>query len=275
MDFCILSKDLDMDNLLNFTSSGKGKTIVFLHGFCESSEIWEPFVQPFTKDYHIVCIDLSGHGKSIGLGTSTTIEGMAELVNKTIVSVTSDKFILVGHSLGGYVTIAYAEKFPETLAGFCFFHSSAYSDAPDKKENRNKTAEYVKKHGVEAFSNPFVPGLFFGRRKEELNESISFATKIALKMKAENIVNTILAMRDRKERINVLEETILPVAFIVGKDDTAVPFEKSLAQCHLPKQSSVLFLAQTGHMGMFERKIECTLFLKGFFDQVFANPVTA
>lgn len=261
-----------MENLLNFTSHGKGKTIVFLHGFCESTEIWDHFIQSFIKEYHVVCIDLPGHGKSAGLGENTTIDSITNLVNKTILSITSDKVILVGHSLGGYVTIAYADKFSTHLAGFCFFHSSAYEDSQEKKENRNKTAEYVEKHGVEAFSNPFVPGLFYGPRKEELKESIIYATKIALKMKSENIVNTILAMRDRKERTKVLEQTNLPVAFIVGKDDTAVPLEKSLAQCHLPKQSTVLFLAKTGHMGMFERKIECSLFLKGFFGQVFGNP---
>ncbi|MBC7387742.1 MAG: alpha/beta hydrolase [Opitutaceae bacterium] len=261
-----------MGNLLNFTSKGKGKIVVFLHGFCESVEIWDHFVNSFTEEFQVVCIDLPGHGKSEALGENTYIENIADLVNETMLSITPDKFILVGHSLGGYVTLAYAEKYFQNLAGFCLFHSSAYEDAPDKKENRNKTAEYVKKHGVEAFSNPFVPALFYRGRKEELKDSIIYATKIALKMKSENIVNTIYAMRDRKDRITVLQETNLPVAFIVGKEDTGVPLEKSLAQCYLPQQSSVLFLAETGHMGMFERQIECSLFLKGFFGQVFGNP---
>ena len=260
-----------MSGLLHHTSTGKGKTIVFIHGFCESTEIWTSYAKHFEDSYNVVCIDLPGHGKSAGLGDKTTIDLMADLVHKTLTHLELDKPVIIGHSLGGYVTVAFAEKFPEALAGFCFFHSSAFEDTPETKEKRIKTAEYVKNHGVDSFSIPFVPGLFFQKRREELKTSIDFATEIARKMTTENIVNTIYAMRDRKERIEFLKETALPVAFIVGKEDTAVTIDKSLAQCHLPKQSSVLFLGQTAHMGMFEREKETVLFLKGFINQAFGG----
>ncbi len=194
---------------------------------------------------------------------------MASLVHKTLDHLKIEKPVIIGHSLGGYVTVAFAEMFPSSLSGFCFFHSSAFEDTPESKEKRIKTAEYVKNHGVDSFSIPFVPGLFFQKRREELKASIDFATEIARKMTVDNIVNTIYAMRDRKERIEFLKETSLPVAFIIGKEDTAVTIDKSLAQCHLPNRSSVLFLGQTAHMGMFEREIETALFLKGFINQSF------
>ena len=275
MYLCILELiNHQMENILNFTDHGKGETIVFLHGFCESIQIWDQFKLHF-KDFRIICIDLPGHGKSKGLGVDTIIEKLSDAVNRTLSSLNLNRYILVGHSLGGYVTITYAGKYHNKLAGFCLFHSSAHEDSSEKKESRDKTAEYVLKHGVEVFANPFVPPLFYSKRKEELKDDINFATTIAKKMRTEDIVNTIVAMRDRKERISVLIKAKIPVAFIVGKDDTGVPLEISLSQCYLPKFSSVLFLAETGHMGMFERELECALFLKGFFGQVYGIPTTA
>lgn len=250
--------------MLNYTREGQGKTIVFLHGFCESIQIWDFFKPYFIGGYEVVCLDLPGHGKSEGLGYETTIEKIAFQVNETLDSLQIAKPIIIGHSLGGYVGLAYAEMYPEKLAGLCLFHSSAFADAPEKKENRNKTIDYVEKHGVEAFSNPFVPNLFFHKRREILKEKIEYATQIARKMTVENIANATRAMRDRKETLEVLKESKVPIAFIVGKEDSAVTLNKSLEQCQLPSISHTLFLGETGHMGMFERPEECKSFLSGF-----------
>jgi pimeloyl-ACP methyl ester carboxylesterase len=250
--------------MLHYTVQGKGKPVVFIHGFCETSEIWARFTPFFTPHFQVICVDLPGFGKSEGLGYETSMERMAFLLKETLDTANIEKPVLIGHSLGGYVALAYAEMFPESLAGFCLFHSTAFEDAPEKKENRNKTIEYVEKYGVDAFCNPFVPGLFFHKRRESLKPEIEETLVIARQTSLDSIVNTTKAMRDRKERIEVLENSTVPVAFIVGKDDTAVTFDKSLAQCHLPKQSQTLFLSETGHMGMFERPEECAKFLKGF-----------
>lgn len=253
---------------LNYTVKGQGMPIVFIHGFCESLQIWESFSPTFESNFQVIYIDLPGHGKSKGLGYETSVDKMAFQVKETLNSLNIKKALLVGHSLGGYVTIAFADMFPEMLLGICFFHSSAFEDTPEKKENRNKTMDYVEKHGVDAFSIPFVPGLFFHKHREQLKEHIDFATQIARKMNKEDIINTIRAMRDRKDRAHVLEEIQVPVAFIVGKEDSAVPLNKSLEQCALAPKSQVLFLGETSHMGMFERKTDCQTFLKGFLDAI-------
>src|SRR4051812_676996 len=172
-----------MKDLLNYTQEGNGKSIVFIHGFCESIEIWDYFKPDFVNEYQVTCLDLPGHGKSKGLGYETSIDKMAFQVRETLESLNIEQPILIGHSLGGYVSLAYAEMYPDKLSGCCLFHSSAFADAPEKKENRNKTMDYVEKHGVEAFSDPFVPALFFHKRREALREKIDFAIQIARKMK--------------------------------------------------------------------------------------------
>jgi pimeloyl-ACP methyl ester carboxylesterase len=254
-----------IDMTLNSIVEGQGSPIVFIHGFCESLHIWDFFIPHFTAQHLVIRIDLPGHGQSAGLGYETSVEKMAFQLKETLDSLHMGPPVLVGHSLGGYVALAYAEMFPDHIKGLCLFHSTAFEDSPEKKENRNKTIEFVEKHGVEPFTAPFVPGLFFHKRRELMKEKIDFAIEIARQMNKENIISTIGAMRDRKNRIDVLKELRVPFALIAGKDDTAVTLDKSIEQCHLALQSHVLFLGETAHMGLFEREEACKNFLSGFF----------
>jgi pimeloyl-ACP methyl ester carboxylesterase len=258
-----------MTSILSYTSEGQGKPLVFIHGFCETTEIWHYFKNYFTRGYQVICVDLPGFGGSKGIKDQTSIENFAISLNTTLKSIGIEKPILIGHSLGGYVALAYAEMYPSEMAGMCMFHSTVFEDLPEKKENRNKTIDYVEKHGVDAFCNPFVPGLFFHKRRDELKEQIQYVLQIARKTSLESIVNTTRAMRDRKDRTHVISQLQFPVAYIIGKEDTAVTFDKSLTQCHLASQSHVLFLGNTAHMGMFEREKECANFLLGFIQGIF------
>jgi pimeloyl-ACP methyl ester carboxylesterase len=258
-----------MSHLLAYSIEGIGNPIVFIHGFCETKEIWTYFKKYFHPNFQTVCVDLPGFGDSPILEKECSIPAMARCLKKTIDNLHLEKIVLVGHSLGGYVALSYAELFPEKVAGICLFHSTAFEDTPEKKENRNKTIEYVKKHGVEAFCNPFVPGLFFHKRRALLKNDIEKVLQIAKKTQLSVVVDTTLAMRDRKDQTTLLQNMKIPVGFIVGKEDTAVPLERSLAQCHLADESHVLFLAETGHMGMFEREKECALFLRGICEGIF------
>jgi len=260
-----------MPKPVSYSIEGQGKTILFIHGFCETKEIWHYFKNYFTNSYQVLCIDLPGFGGSIGLEKNTSIEAMSGALHDTLQHLNIEKPVLVGHSLGGYVALAYAEQYPNDLAGICLFHSTAFEDASEKKENRNKTIEYVKNHGVDAFCNPFVPGLFFHKRRAELKSQIDFVLQMARKTSLSSILETTAAMRDRKERIGVLKNIKIPVSFIIGKEDTAVTFDKSIAQCHLAKNSQALFLAETGHMGMLEREQECADFLSGFLKDIFKS----
>jgi len=258
-----------MSKLLAYSIEGIGNPIVFIHGFCETQEIWTDFRQSFNANFQTICVDLPGFGLSAPLEKECAIPEMAKCLKSTLDHLQLEKIVLVGHSLGGYVALSFTELFPENVAGICLFHSTAFEDTPEKKENRNKTIEYVKKHGVEAFCNPFVPGLFFHKRRTLLQNDIEKVLEIAKKTPLSVAVDTTLAMRDRKDQTTLLQNLKIPVGFIVGKEDSAVPLEKSLAQCHLAAESHVLFLAETGHMGMFEREKECALYLKRFCESIF------
>ncbi|GAA4312799.1 alpha/beta hydrolase [Nibribacter koreensis] len=238
-------------NLLSHTQSGTGPTLVFLHGFCESKEVWTDFVKPLLHEFQIITLDLPGHGES-ELPKDYSMEAQARQVQETLVSLNVEKCLLVGHSMGGYVSLAVAEQFPDLLYGLCLFHSSALADNEEKKESRNKTVEFIQKHGVDKFMETFVAPLFAESNRVSCQPAIEKMQTIGKATPQETIIGCLQAMRDRKDRTEVLKTTPIPVFFMAGKEDPAVPLEATLQQCHLPENSMTYFLGHVGHMGMFE-----------------------
>jgi pimeloyl-ACP methyl ester carboxylesterase len=244
-------------------------TLVFLHGFCESKELWNDLISKLPEKFHCVALNLPGYGENLETVEDYSMEAMAEAVHDELKKLHIKKFILVGHSLGGYVSLAFAEKYPKMLQGLCLFHSSALPDSEEKKANRNKTIEFVKKHGVDLFMDSFVAPLFAPENRGKCKKDIEKLIKIGKATPEESIIKTLRAMRDRKKRLKVLKEATFPVLFIAGKVDGAVPLEATLEQCHLPNNSTTVFLGGTAHMGMFERPYETRKSLEKFAELVF------
>jgi len=250
---------------LAYTDSGAGIPLVLIHGFCESKSIWQEFESELFSHFRVISLDLPGFGESPQLPL-TTIETFADAVNGLLLELSIKKCVLVGHSLGGYVSLAFGEKYPDKLLGLGLFHSTAFADPEEKKQNRNKTIEFLKVNGVPAFIEPFVPGLFYPKYRKNHATAIHKLIEIGLGTSALSIIATTEAMRDRIDRTSVLKSLDVPVLFIVGKNDNAVPLESSLLQISLAKTTHVLILDETAHMGMFERKKETLDFLKGFVE---------
>jgi pimeloyl-ACP methyl ester carboxylesterase len=238
--------------MLNYTESGKGKTLVLVHGFCESNQIWKKLQPQLSTKYRVICSDLPGFGKSPLKVKDISIAYYAEMLKELLSFLNVDKCCMIGHSLGGYVTLAFAEKYPVMLNSFGLFHSTAFADNTEKKESRNKTIQFIEKHGVEMFAQSFVSPLFYAENRMLLKEEIATTTSIAAASSREGVIEATKAMRDRSDYTHVLKNTTLPVLFIIGKEDTAVPLEKSLEQCHIPGDSTVHFIKGVGHMGMIE-----------------------
>ena len=251
------------------TTKPAENTLVFLHGFCENKTLWNDLISKLPEKFHCVALDLPGYGENLEPVEDYSIEAMAEAVHDELKKLHIRKFILVGHSLGGYVSLAFAEKYPKMLQGLCLFHSSALADSEEKKASRNKTIDFVKKHGVEVFMDSFVAPLFAPENREKCKNAIEKLIKVGKATPEESIVKTLRAMRDRKKRLKVLKEAAYPVLFIAGKEDGAVPLEATLEQCHLPNNSTTVFLGGTAHMGMFERPYETRKSLEKFAELVF------
>ena len=251
--------------MLAYSDFGKGDAVVLLHGFCENRQIWQATASVLSKNRRILCIDLPGFGESPSYG-KFDMEYMAERLNELLKKLRINRFVLIGHSMGGYVALAYKEKYPETLKGLGFFHSTSFPDDAEKKKKRNATVKLVQEKGAKAFAALFTPSLFSEKNKKKFADQVHFWTRTAADTPAETIIGVTKAMRDRKDRRKILKNISVPVLFIAGKDDAAVPLERTLAECSLPSDASVHIFSHTGHMAFIEKQQESALALKHLVD---------
>jgi pimeloyl-ACP methyl ester carboxylesterase len=247
-----------------YTEIGDGLPVVLIHGFCETNEIWNDFKRDLSPHFRVLCPDLPGFGKSPLPEGGVTIEGIAEALSEWLKSLKITEYVVIGHSLGGYVAINLAEIDTSAVNGLGLFHSSAFADSDEKKEARNKNIEFVQKHGVEPFAKSSIPNLFYEERRDELRAEIEKVMAIAKTTPAETVIAYTAAMRDREEKVDVLQFFTEKVLIIAGDKDNAVPVEKSKEMETLAPQTYFYLLEETGHMGMIERKSETMSIVRNF-----------
>ena len=236
---------------LSFFVAGTGPSLVFLHGFCEDSRIWDPFVTHFQKNHQVICIDLPGFGQSNPV-SGITIRDMASAVHAVVEELQLSNFVLTGHSMGGYVALAYAQAWPATLRGLGLFHSHPYPDSEEKKEGRMKSIQFINRNGSALYIAQLIPTLFAPAFAKNNLELIDELIARACKYNPEGITHALRAMYQRPDRSQALQQAPFPVLFLIGTEDETIPAEWSKRQTALPSVSSIHYLDGVGHMGMFE-----------------------
>lgn len=239
---------------------GNGKMVMLLHGFSEDGEIWN-YQADLLKDHFTVIVpDLPGSGRSQFID-SADIDFYAEVIKSIIdteqqnVPLTAPREIsLIGHSMGGYITLAFAEKYPQYLNCFGMFHSSAYADNNEKKETRQKAINFINDKGSYPFLKTSIPGLFTKDFAEACPEKIDALIEKGKAFTPEALIQYYEAMVARPDRTAVLKLFSKPILFIIGEFDNAIPLQISLQQCYVPEQSHVHILSSSAHMGMWEEK---------------------
>lgn len=176
--------------------------------------------------------------------------------------------ILIGHSMGGYITMAFAERHPELLSAFGLFHSTAFADSEEKKEGRKKGIRFMEEHGAAEFLKTATPNLYAPGSKEQHPEWIEEHLAAVHNFSDQNLVSYYKAMIQRPDRTLVLKETLLPVLFILGRHDMAVPLQDGLKQSYIPQLSYIHILEDAGHMGMIEVKDEANVILSQFVNTI-------
>lgn len=256
-----------------YHTEGKGKPVILLHGFGEDGNIWHHQIKSLRKNYCLIIPDLPGSGKSEMLKGNCTMEDYAEVIkaiaDESIFKSKKDiKFSLIGHSMGGYITLAFAEKYSKTLNSFGLFHSSAFADDEKKKATRKKGIEFIQKNGTELFLKTAIPNLFSEQTKKEKPELITRLLDISEEISPEALVQYYEAMILRPDTSSVLRSFPKPILFICGKYDTAVPLETSLKQSQISGVAYFHILKHSGHMGMWEESKLSTSYLKEFLSVI-------
>lgn len=248
---------------IHYQVLGNGFPILLIHGFGENSDVWDGILDPLVNGHQLIIPQIPGSGLS-GMITDMSMDGMAGAMKAILDNEGISKTILIGHSMGGYITMAFAEKYPDYLKAYCLFHSTAYADTEEKKATRRKGIQFIRDHGAFEFLKTTTPNLFSQKTRDENPGLIEKQISGLGNFTDDSLVTYYESMIGRPDRREVLKTSKVPVFFLAGKYDNAIPLEDVLGQCHLPELSYIHVLNQSGHMGMLEEPAECTQALINF-----------
>jgi pimeloyl-ACP methyl ester carboxylesterase len=250
---------------ISYFDTGKSNTIILLHGFLENKSMWQELVPELSKKHRIIAIDLLGHGESDSLGYVHSMEENAQLVHAVLSELRIRKAIFVGHSMGGYVALAFAELYPANVKGLVLLNSTSKADSKERKINRDRAIKAVKKD-YKGFIRLAIANLFSPDNRYKFTEEIEKAKQEALKTPLQGIVASLEGMKSRKDREVLLHLTPFPKMLILGKKDPVLVYSETLKQIENTNVKLVTFA--DGHMSPIENKDELIPVLLDFFKKV-------
>jgi pimeloyl-ACP methyl ester carboxylesterase len=243
---------------------GTGLPVMLVHGFTEDRRIWDPLLNGIENKYKWLLPDLPGSGESAFNKSFSQLKNFAGVLHAILENENIRELVLIGHSMGGYISLAFAEKYPGKIRALGLFHSSSYPDSAEKKESREKNIRFIQKHDPALFVEQAIPGLFSESFKSEHPDEIRKLTDRYANFSRESLVLYLDAMKNRSATTGILKSITKPVLFIMGEEDKAVPIKDALEQCHLPRISYIHILTHTAHMGMIENTSLCNSFIDRF-----------
>lgn len=250
---------------IRYSDEGVGRNLVLLHGFIERIEIWEDFSNQLSAINRVVCIELPGHGESELVDEVQTMEKMANHIHVLIEKLGLKNYGLVGHSMGGYLALAYAEQYEDELAGLGLFHSNILSDSDDQKRDRERAISVIERDKSGYIFN-FIPNLFAPCNQQRLAFDIEKLQQGASGMSKEALISCLRGMSLRTDKVSFFYNTDLPIMMILGKEDSRSPVQSGMAQALIPKHAEVLILGDCGHMGYLEKPAETVQFIQSFLN---------
>jgi pimeloyl-ACP methyl ester carboxylesterase len=253
---------------INFLDQGSGRAVVLLHGFLGSLDIWAKTTANLSRSYRVIVIDLPGHGNTGCIGYAHSMDLMAKCVKKVLDSLRLKKYVLIGHSMGGYVALAFADLYPDNMRGLCLFHSTAYSDTEEKKADRLRAIEVVKKNKT-LYTRTTIQNLFATKNLKYLKEEIALATKIAKGTSRQGIIAALYGMKDRPRRDIILGLVTYPIMMVIGELDNIIPPEQLIEQSQSIRNKTILKLEHDGHMGFLESPRKCNKAIRKFLRKCF------
>ncbi|HAH54464.1 MAG TPA: alpha/beta hydrolase [Flavobacterium sp.] len=250
---------------ISYSDTGKGNAIVLIHGFLENQTMWQDLAPELCQKYRVITLDLLGHGESDCLGYVHSMEENADVVQAVLSKLRIRKAVFVGHSMGGYVALAFAELYPEKIRGLVLLNSTSKADSEERKDNRNRAIKAVKKDYT-TFVRLSITNLFSEENREILTDEIEKVKIEALKTPLQGIVASLEGMKNRKDREVLLHLSPYPKMLILGEKDPVLIYETALEQI---KNTAVKFVTfPDGHMSHIENREELKDVLLGFFKSV-------
>ncbi len=261
-------KTIEVDGrMIGYKINGDGPAVVLLHGFGEDSCIWEEqYIR--IRGFKFIIPDLPGSGKSEAT-EDMSLEGLASTLHHFLEKeFPGERPAMIGHSMGGYITLAYEELYPGYLKGFGLFHSTAFADSQEKKASRKKSIDFIEKNGPEEFLKTTISALYGPITKEERPELIEKHIQKSRNFSGAALVSYYVSMMKRPDRTKILQHSSNPVLIVLGQYDQAVPLEDGLKLAYMADISYIHVLDKSGHMGMKEEAEKANELLTNFLTRL-------
>jgi pimeloyl-ACP methyl ester carboxylesterase len=252
---------------IHYRVIGNGAAVMLIHGFAEDNSIWNDISAALSENYQLILPDIPGSGGSPAMTKQHSIDDYAAAMLAILQEEQLDNVVVIGHSMGGYIALAMAEKKPSAIKALGLFHSSAYADDALKIATRHKAISFLQENGSQAFLKTSLPGLFADPLQHK--KSIDNLLQKAENYSRDTLIQYYEAMIKRPDRTDLLVRAKFPVLFVMGFEDKAVPFSHSLQQSHLPSISHISILRGSAHMGMIEEPAKSLLVLTDFLRAIY------
>jgi pimeloyl-ACP methyl ester carboxylesterase len=253
---------------INYSDSGSGAAIVLLHGYLETSEVWNGFAEKLSSVFRVISVDLPGHGLSDVFGEIHTMEFMASAVKELLDSLSIEKVFLTGHSLGGYVALAFLELFPESLSGYCLFHSQPFPDPSEALEKRRREILVIEAGKKDLMYPDNVIRMFAPVNLVNYSDALQRSKEIASQIPGEGIIAVLKGMIIRPSRLNLVEKGRVPFLWILGSMDNYIPCDLVQSKVKLPVNAKVVILKNSGHIGFIEEEENSIKAITEFVNQI-------
>lgn len=234
-----------------YKDQGKGNAIVLLHGFLEETSMWNNLVPELSKKNRVICIDLLGHGKTECIGYIHTMEDMAQAVKAVLKHLKLRKYTFIGHSMGGYVALAFAKLYSESIKGLCLLNSTYEADGKELKQLRTRANKMVQTNFENMVRVSFA-NLFSAESKVEYKAEFETALKVALNTSIQGYIAANEGMKLRNDSSTFFAEAAFKKLIILGKKDTVINFKSTLQFAKRHSIETQVF--SQGHMSHIENR---------------------
>lgn len=258
---------------VSYTVSGEGDNLVLIHGYLESAEVWGEFAERLSEKHRVVAVDLPGNGRSSDYDADHTMCFLADSVMAVLEKEKVEKAVVVGHSLGGYVTLNMAERYPERVSGYILFHSHPFPDSDETMDNRRREIGIVESGKKELLYSVNISEMFADVNIERFSDAVGKSKLIASSHTDKGIISVLKGMMGRKDRTGVLESGKVPSMVILGRMDNYIDYDTMIARLPIPANGSVATLENSGHMGFIEEMKKSVALVDDFAGSVNSGSV--
>lgn len=253
------------DTALHICDSEAGeKVVVLLHGYLENMLVWDNFVPLLYKEVRVITLDIPGHGISEVKGEIHTMDYLADTLAAALEKLGIERATIVGHSMGGYVALAFAERHPDRTEGVVLLHSTPYADSEEKRRNRQREIALIRSGKKELLAHTAPEAGFAVENRNRFRTEIEDLQQTVYLTEDAGIIALLNGMIERKAQSDMLHNLHKPILFILGRKDGYIVAEVAEKMVAEHPEARVVWLENSGHMGFIEEANACAKALLEF-----------